>query len=106
MRGVYTGICALTAIVLGSQINLARAQEMETSRGVKDGGISVAGWSGKIDAREAAAGQALTNAKLTKEGDVLHVTTGPAVTYWNPANKATGDYTVKATFTEPKYMAL
>jgi hypothetical protein len=28
------------------------------------------------------------------------------VTYWNPANKATGNYTVKATFTEPKYMNL
>ena len=27
------------------------------------------------------------------------MTTGPAVDYWNPANKATGDYTVKATFT-------
>ena len=34
------------------------------------------------------------------------VTTGPAVTFWNPANKASGDYTVKATFTEPKYMNL
>jgi hypothetical protein len=34
------------------------------------------------------------------------VTTGPAVAYWNPANKAAGDYTVKATFTEPKYMNL
>jgi hypothetical protein len=32
------------------------------------------------------------------------VTTGPAITYWNPANVATGDYTVKATFNEPKYM--
>jgi hypothetical protein len=28
------------------------------------------------------------------------------VTYWNPANKATGDYTVKATFNEPQYMNL
>ena len=28
------------------------------------------------------------------------------MTYWNPANKATGNYTVKATFTEPKYMNL
>jgi hypothetical protein len=28
------------------------------------------------------------------------------VTYWNPANKATGDFTVKATFNEPKYMNL
>jgi len=34
------------------------------------------------------------------------VTTGPAVAYWNPANTASGDYTVKATFLEPKFMAL
>ena len=106
MRGTYTVMCALTALVLGGQTDPARAQEMETSRGVKDGGISVAGWSGKIDAREAGAGQALNNAKLAKQGNDLHVTTGPAVTYWNPANTASGDYTVKATFTEQKYMAL
>lgn len=105
MRGAQACVCALMALVLG-QANLAQAQEMETSRGVKDGGISVAGWSGKIDAKEAAAGQALSNARLAREGDGLRVTTGPAVTYWNPGNKAAGDYTVKATFTEPKYMAL
>jgi hypothetical protein len=28
------------------------------------------------------------------------------VTYWNPANVAKGDYTVSATFFEPKYMNL
>jgi hypothetical protein len=28
------------------------------------------------------------------------------VTYWNPANVAKGDYTVSATFNEPKYMNL
>jgi len=39
-------------------------------------------------------------------GNDLHVTTGPAVAYWNPANKASGNYTVKATFTESKYMGL
>jgi hypothetical protein len=33
----------------------------------------------------------------------MHVTTGPAITYWNPANTASGDYTVKASFTEPKF---
>ena len=32
--------------------------------------------------------------------------TGPAVTYWNPANRAAGNYTVKATFTEANYMGL
>jgi len=79
---------------------------MEASRGVADGGISVPGWTGKIDAKEELAGMTLTSAKLAKEGNDLHVTTGPAVTYWNPKNKASGDYTVSAKFTEPKYMNL
>src|SRR6476660_4560529 len=61
---------------------------------------------GKIDPSEAAKGEKLENAKLARMGPGLHVTTGPAVTYWNPANKASGDYTVKATFTESKYMEL
>jgi len=36
----------------------------------------------------------------------LRVTTGPAVAYWNPSNVAKGNYTVKATFTEEKFMGL
>jgi hypothetical protein len=81
------------------------AQEAE-STSVSGGGVSVKGWTGKIDAKEQAAGMTLNSAKLAKEGDALHVTTGPAVTYWNPANVAKGDYTVSATFREPKYMNL
>jgi hypothetical protein len=84
----------------------AQATPMEASRGVAGGGVSVPGWTGKIDAKEEAAGMTLNSAKLVKEGDAVHVTTGPAVTYWNPKNKASGDYTVKATFNEPKYMNL
>jgi hypothetical protein len=80
--------------------------QTEVSRSVQGGGISAPGWAGKIDANEERAGQALQNAKFALEGNILHITTGPAVTYWNPANKATGNYTVKATFTEPKYMNL
>lgn len=82
----------------------ARAQE--AARAVAGGGVSVAGWTGRIDAREAAAGQTLANAKFAADGKGFRVTTGPATTYWNPANRASGDYTVKATFTEPKYMNL
>jgi hypothetical protein len=77
---------------------------MDASRVVAGGGISAAGWTGQIDAAEAKRGQALSNAKLVSSGNTLMVTTGPAVAYWNPANRASGDYTVKATFTEPKYM--
>jgi len=82
------------------------AQGQETARAVAGGGISAPGWAGKVDANEEKAGQTLNNAKLAKEGNDLHIVTGPAVTYWNPANKATGNYTVKATFKEAKYMNL
>jgi hypothetical protein len=102
MRSTYTFASVATAAML--MANVASAQD--ESRAVAKGGISVAGWHGKIDAREEAGGQKLDNAALAKHGDALHVTTGPAVTYWNPANKAMGEYTVKATFTEPKYMSL
>jgi hypothetical protein len=104
MRRIHGSALALTAITLALAADSAMAQD--ASRSVSGGGISVAGWQGKIDAREAQQGMTLENAKLAKEGEVLHVTTGPAVTYWNPANTASGDYTVKATFREAKYMSL
>src|SRR4051812_44605081 len=86
---------------------LANAQAPgEASRVVQGGGISAPGWTGKIDPNEERSGQKLENAKLAQSGSSMKVTTGPAVTYWNPANKASGDYTVKATFEEPKYMNL
>ena len=81
------------------------AQEGE-SRSVSGGGVLVKGWTGKIDAKEQAAGLTINSSKLVKEGKDLHITTGPAVTYWNPANLAKGDYTVSATFLEPKYMSI
>ena len=38
-------------------------------------------------------------------GRRVELNNGPAAIYWNPANKGTGDFTVSATFTEPKYMS-
>lgn len=84
----------------------ATAAPMESARAVAGGGISVSGWTGKIDANEAKAGQVLSNAKLASNAGALHVTTGPAVAYWRPTNTASGDYTVRATFREPAYMSL
>jgi hypothetical protein len=94
---------AIAALVLSPA--LIQAQD-ETSRTVAGGGISVSGWTGKIDANEEKAGQTLNSAKFAQDGKAFHVTTGPAVSYWNPGNKASGNYTVKATFNEPKYMNL
>ena len=106
MRPKYFLALALLAAILIPISNFSQTTPMEASRGVEGGGVSVAGWTGQIDAKETAAGLTLNSAKFTKEGDAFHIITGPAVTYWNPANKATGDYTVKATFKEPKYMNL
>lgn len=78
----------------------------DASRSVSGGGIFATGWAGQIDAKEAKSGAKLTDSKLTLKGDTLHALTGPATTWWNPANKASGNYTVTATFREPKYMEL
>jgi len=99
-------LALLVVVSLSSSHFSQQTAQNENSIGVAGGGISVPGWTGKIDAKEAAAGLTLNSAKLAKDGNALHVTTGPAVTYWNPKNTAKGDYTVKATFTELKYMSL
>src|SRR4030095_14693761 len=100
MRRSLVLAVALLSVFLIPTANFSQGGQMESSRGVAGGGISVPGWTGKIDAKEETAGMTLNSAKFTREGDTLHVVTGPAVTYWNPANKASGDYTVKATFNE------
>jgi hypothetical protein len=104
MRRSHGSLLVAAAFVFAPPI--LAAQQAETARAVPGGGISIPGWQGKIDANEAAQGRTLNDAKLAKDGDALHAVTGPAVTYWNPANTASGNYTVKATFSEPRYMNL
>ena len=72
---------------------------------VAGGGITAKGWQGKIDAQAAKGGMTINDSKFMEMGGGFHVTTGPAALYWNPANTAKGDYTVKANFTESKNKA-
>ena len=105
MRLVYGSALAVALVALVSPLSHAQGQGMqETNRSVAGGGITAAGWQGMVDPTEKTSG--VKDAKLEMQGKDLHVVTGPAITYWNPANKASGDYTVKATFTEPKFMDL
>jgi hypothetical protein len=97
---------ALSTATLALVLAVPAQAQNEASRTVAGGGISAPGWMGQIDAQEARRGSTLNDAKFAVMGKGFHITTGPAVTYWNPANKASGNYTVKATFTEPKYMNL
>jgi len=102
MRTSGRFVSTVAVVMLATSVVGIQAQD--SARAVTGGGVFAPGWVGKIDANEEKAGQVLNNSRLALAGDVLQVTTGPAVTYWNPANRATGNYTVKATFTEPKYM--
>lgn len=104
MHRIYSYALAAAAVTLSPLMTTVQGQE--ASRSVAGGGISIPGWTGKIDASAAKRGSTIKDAKLSKDGDALHVTTGPAVAYWNPSDKASGDYTVSATFREPKYMSL
>jgi hypothetical protein len=85
---------------------LVPAQGQDASRSVAGGGVSAPGWTGQVDAGAEKAGQTVNDTKLTQTGKTLQVTTGPAASFWNPANKASGNYTVSATFNEAKYMNL
>jgi hypothetical protein len=103
MKRVNGITLAATALVL---VSVAGAQAQEQVQKVADGGIKVAGWAAKIDATRENTGLTVADARFAKEGEAFKVTTGPAITYWSAANKATGNYTVKATFTEANYMGL
>lgn len=100
MRTRVTFVLAITAIVTASVLLTAQ----DSDRAVPGGGVFVPGWTGKIDAASVRQGHTLNDSKLAQEGSALHVTAGPATTYWNPASTASGDYTVKAAFTEPRFM--
>jgi len=97
------GIVAVGLVLTGVVCAQEPASE---NRKVSAGGILAAGWQGQVDANAVKAGQTVNDAKLELAGKDLKVTTGPAVAYWNPKNVAKGDYTVSATFSEPKYMNL
>lgn len=103
MRVGFAAAFALAVALVEGPLLTAQG---DPDRVIPGGGIFVQGWTGKIDASSVRQGRMINDAKFVQEGNALHVTTGPAATYWNPANTASGNYTVKATFLEPKFMAL
>jgi hypothetical protein len=58
------------------------------------------GWKMRVDRSTAATDpDAPGDIKFVTMGSGFHATNPQAAVYWNPANTATGDYTLKATFT-------
>jgi hypothetical protein len=109
MRRVYATtfalVTALSVVTMQAQQPAGAAAQGDASRKVAGGGITAAGWKGKVDANEASKGATINDSKFAQVGSDFQINNGPAAVYWNPANTASGSYTVSATFTEPKYMS-
>ena len=101
-----SGIITACVVAAGLVSGVLLQAQFDADKVIPGGGVHVQGWTGKIDGQSVRQGRVLNDSKFAQEGNALHVTTGPATTYWNPANTASGDYTVKATFREPKFMEL
>lgn len=99
---VMNGVMAAVAV---AAMTVAVAAGQDADRKVAGGGITVKGWQGMIDAGAAKKGATINDSKFMEMGGGFHLTVGPAATYWNPANTATGNYTVGATFAEGKSSA-
>ena len=103
MRLVKASVVAAAAALLMSAmaaIPAAEAQQ-DADKKVAGGGVTVKGWQGRVDAGNRQ-GLTINDSKLAPEGNGFRLMTGAAGLYWNPANAGKGDYTVRATFTEPK----
>lgn len=58
------------------------------------------GWQMRVDRSTSAADpDDVPEVTVATMGDAFRVNTGPAVVMWNPANTATGEYTLAGTFT-------
>jgi hypothetical protein len=95
----------LAVILAASAFAVTSVGAQDADRTVAGGGIKVAGWKGRVDRRPTSQGKTINDSKFFAEGNALRLSVGPAAYYWNPANTATGDYSVKATFKEHKMTA-
>lgn len=94
-----------TVMVLAAMAVALPAMAQDADRSVGDGGIKVEGWKGRVDRRPMAQGRSITDSRFVAEAGGFRLSVGPAALYWNPANTASGDYEVSATFKEHKMAA-
>ncbi|MEO5897906.1 MAG: hypothetical protein ABIS06_19640 [Vicinamibacterales bacterium] len=92
----------IQASVVAVALAACTVSAQDADRKVAGGGITAKGWQGKIDPGKQNEGKSINDSKFMEMDGGLHLQVGPAAVYWNPANTATGDYMVKATFKETK----
>ena len=105
MRRVFATTFAIVTALSVASMPAQQPPSADASRKVAGGGITAAGWKGRVDPNEASKGGKIEDSKFAQVGSEFRLNNGPAAIYWHPAQTASGSYTVSATFTEPKYMS-
>ena len=97
-----SAVAGAAALLISAMTAMPAAQaQQDADKKVAGGGVTVKGWQGRVDAGNKQ-GLTINDSKFAPEGSGMRVTTGAAGLYWNPANVGKGEFSVKATFTEPK----
>jgi hypothetical protein len=96
-----SAVAGAAALLISALTALPAAREQDADKKVAGGGVTVKGWQGRVDSGNRQ-GLTINDSKFAPEGSGFRLMTGAAGLYWNPANMGKGDYSVKATFTEPK----
>ncbi|MBA2602729.1 MAG: hypothetical protein H0U94_04010 [Acidobacteria bacterium] len=100
--GHVSTVAAAAALFISSSMGIAVVQgQQDPDKKVAGGGITAKGWQGRVDTPNKQ-GLTIKDSRFAPEGGGFHLTTGPAGLYWNTEHKAQGDFTVRATFREPK----
>jgi hypothetical protein len=100
MRHLSSSVAGLV-VALALHAPAWAQEQQDADRKVEGAGVTAKGWTGKEDPGNKQ-GLTVRDSKFAEEGKGYRLVTGPAALYWNPANIAKGDVTVKATFTEAK----
>lgn len=97
-----SALAAIAATIISAAAAAPAARDrQDPDQKVAGGGILVKGWEGRTDSGNKQ-GLTIKDSRFAPEGKGYRLTTGAAGLYWSPANTAKGDYTVRATFREPK----
>lgn len=95
----------IAAFLTLAALTTSSAAAQDADRSVKDGGIKVADWKGRVDRRPASQGKTVNDSKFAATEGGFRISAGPAGNFWNPAHTAKGNYEVSATFKEHKMVA-
>ncbi|MFQ5704899.1 MAG: hypothetical protein ACE5HT_12865 [Gemmatimonadales bacterium] len=87
----------LLASILALPAAAQRRMEHDPDKAVKNGGVLPEGWSARVDR-----GRPLDNVNFRKMGNGWHVTLGPALVLYRSTDRASDNYTVRASYTQTK----